>query len=205
MTHSFNVEVAQRFGVEKAIVIEHIEFHSQANADDGRYQKDGKSYGALPKRVVETRYPYLKYNSVRKWLKELEQDGILESIQPELKNWKQQKFYRVTIDLRDHVVDLSDHSSYNIQSKYNYIQFVDLWNELFNTKARITDGKRAQIRTRLKTFTEEEIKKALHNRSKSAKLLSPTNWDAFWRNDEYVESWLNKGEKKQQQIESWKL
>lgn len=101
--------------------------------------------------------------------------------------------------------ELSSHTKETPINKYNYIQFVDLWNELFNTRARITDGKRAQIKARLKTFTEEEIKKALHNRSKSDKLLSPTNWDAFWRNDEYVEGWLNKGEKKQQQIESWKL
>lgn len=85
--------------------------------------------------------------------------------------------------------------------KNNYVQFVDLWNETYGTKLRITDGKRTQIKARLESFTEDEIKLSIANRSKDSFLNGEgkkylTSWNSFWRNDEKVERYLNQEQPK---------
>jgi len=47
----------------------------------------------------------------------------------------------------------------------NYKQFVDFWNEVNECNLRITDNKREQIRARLRTYSEEELKRSIRNRS----------------------------------------
>lgn len=81
--------------------------------------------------------------------------------------------------------------------KKDYVQFVDLWNEVNDCNLRVTDKKRESIRARLSTFSEEEIKTAIRNRSKDEWINGEGqkfkgNWDSFWRNDEKVERYLLK-------------
>lgn len=74
--------------------------------------------------------------------------------------------------------------------------FLNEWNQVYGTKLKLTQSKRTQIKQRLKTFSQEEILQAMHKRRHDywlnhdgAKHLS--SWDAFWRNDEKVEKYLN--------------
>ncbi len=206
MEHKFNVELATKYGIEKAIIISHIWFHQQSNGKHPAFTRNGKTYGFLTKVVVENSYPYLKYNSVRRWLKELEDDGVLESIQPNIQNWKQQKYYRLHDDISGQWSDQSGQSSINTNEKVNYVQFVDLWNQLFGANLRITEGKRKQINARLSRFSEEELRQALHNRSHNDWIMQSKykgEWDSFWRNDEKVERYLN--QKQEEKLESWQI
>ena len=79
----------------------------------------------------------------------------------------------------------------------NYVQFVDLWNQVNECNLRVTDNKREQIRSRLRTYSEDELKTSIRNRSKDDWINGEgkkykTNWDSFWRNDEKPERYLNK-------------
>lgn len=86
-------------------------------------------------------------------------------------------------------------TSNNTTSNNNYVQFVEFWNEVNNCQLRITDKKREQIRSRLRTFTEEEIRQSIRNRSQDEWINGDgakfkTDWNSFWRNDEKVERYL---------------
>lgn len=85
------------------------------------------------------------------------------------------------------------------ESKVNYVQFVDYWNEVNDCNLRVTDKKRESIRARLRTYSEEEIKQSILNRSKDDWINGEgekykTDWMSFWRNDEKVERYLHKKE-----------
>jgi len=83
------------------------------------------------------------------------------------------------------------------EEKNNYVQFVDLWNQVNDCNLRVTDNKREQIRARLRTYSEDELKTSIRNRSKDDWINGEgkkykTDWNSFWRNDEKPERYLNK-------------
>lgn len=95
---------------------------------------------------------------------------------------------------------MSTHTKETIKETiYKYSDFVDLWNQTYGTKLKVTESKKKQIRDRLKTFTEDEIKESIRNRAKDKWLNGDgieflKEWSAFWRNDEKVERYLNTDE-----------
>jgi hypothetical protein len=77
----------------------------------------------------------------------------------------------------------------------NYVQYVDLWNDVNDCSLRITDKKREQIRARLGTYSEDELKKSIKNRAKNSWINGEgkkykSDWNSFWRNDEKPERYL---------------
>lgn len=119
-THKFDVEDAKKHGIEKAILLEHLRFHQSANEGNPDLTFDGKPYAFIKKETIEKMYSYMNYNSVRKWLKELEDEGVLESCKPHAKGGYHLKYYHVfTNDISDQsngttdqsLNDISDHSS----------------------------------------------------------------------------------------------
>lgn len=85
-------------------------------------------------------------------------------------------------------------------------KFVDLWNECNGTKLRITDGKRKQIKARLKKFTEAEIESAIKARG-STKWVKENNqsnnWDAMFRDDDSLEHWLLRSDEQSPEKDAW--
>lgn len=74
--------------------------------------------------------------------------------------------------------------------------FIELWNKVNECSIRYTPKKRGQVKSRLKTFTPEEISNAIIKRGKDPWILGDgrkfrADWDSFWRNDEKVERYLN--------------
>lgn len=99
----------------------------------------------------------------------------------------------------------STQSKVKESKEYNYVEFVDFWNEVNNAQCRLTSKKRTQIKQRLKTFTEDEIKQAIENRSVDEWINGDgskfkADWESFWRNDEKVERYLNKQPKEEESM-----
>ena len=93
----------------------------------------------------------------------------------------------------------------NREDNNNYVQFVYLWNDVNECNLRITDKKREQIRARLRTYSEDELKTSIRNRSEDDWINGEgkkykTNWDSFWRNDEKPERYLTQNENGQYKV-----
>lgn len=81
---------------------------------------------------------------------------------------------------------------------------ITIWNALHKTNIRPTQNKLRQLRSRMKTFTLEEIEEAVRNRAKSEWIRGEgashaSNWDSLFRNDDQVDKYLNMKPKKQEQ------
>ena len=94
-SHKFDVEDAKKYGVEKAIILEHIKYHQESNTGYKDAQFSGKSYAFLKADTIKKMYPYFNYKSVNRWLRELEEDGVIESVKPRAKFGEHLKYYRV--------------------------------------------------------------------------------------------------------------
>lgn len=96
-THKFDVEDAVKYGVNKAILLEHLRFHQQANQGNSDLTFDGKPYAFIKPETIEKMYPYFSYDSIRRWLRELEEDGIIVSIKPKAKIGNHLKYYHLIL------------------------------------------------------------------------------------------------------------
>ena len=79
---------------------------------------------------------------------------------------------------------------------------IDTWNRLHGTSIRTTPNKFRQLRQRLKTFSIDEIKTAISNRSQSEWIRGEgashaSNWDSLFRNDDQIDKYLNMKTKKE--------
>ena len=85
------------------------------------------------------------------------------------------------------------------EEKINYALFIDTWNKIHDCRVVLNDKKKKQIRARLRSFTIEELGKAIENRLNDPWLNGEgskyrNNWDSFWRSDEKIELYLNRKE-----------
>lgn len=77
MNHSFRVDVAERYGVNAAIIGEYMSFWLSKNAADGRNVHDGRAwtYGSI--KSFAKLFPYLSEKAIRTALNKLIDAGIL--------------------------------------------------------------------------------------------------------------------------------
>lgn len=80
--HSFNTAVAEDFGVEKAIILEHFVFWVRKNyANRKNIYKDGKAYTYNSAEAFAEIFTYFKARKIADLLRQMEADGLIQSIQ----------------------------------------------------------------------------------------------------------------------------
>lgn len=114
MNHSFNVELAMKYGIEEAILIENFAFWIKKNAANGVNYVDGEYWTYNTAKALEELFPYMNLKKIQRILVKLEELKILKSdnfnkkaydrtkwyciIDPEIKNMYQLNF--VSTELR---------------------------------------------------------------------------------------------------------
>ena len=79
--HSFNVNVAKKVGVNKAILLQYIEFWVDKNKANKVLIYEGKAWVYHTSSGFEEIFSYMKANTIAKYLVELEKEGYLHSCQ----------------------------------------------------------------------------------------------------------------------------
>ena len=77
--HHFRIEDAVEYGVEKAILLYNIEYWLGKNKANGKNLKDGYYWTYNSSTAFFKLFPYLSVRSISRWLKQLEDDGIILS------------------------------------------------------------------------------------------------------------------------------
>ncbi|RDU51724.1 hypothetical protein CQA49_08145 [Helicobacter sp. MIT 00-7814] len=78
-THSFNIKVAQAVGIEKAILLQYIEFWIEKNKANEVAFYDGKYWVYHTAKAFAVIFPYLNEVKISRLLRELEKEGFLFS------------------------------------------------------------------------------------------------------------------------------
>ena len=81
--HHFNIETAKKYGVNKAILLYNLSYwldHNKANKANVYKYKGKKYYWTYNSaRAFEELFPYFNKRSITRWLRELEEDGVIVS------------------------------------------------------------------------------------------------------------------------------
>ena len=81
MNHSFNVDIAKKYGIEKAVLLENFSFWIAKNKANKKNIFEGKAYTYNTAEAFETLFPYMKARKIAQILREMENEGLLLSRQ----------------------------------------------------------------------------------------------------------------------------
>jgi len=178
--HSFNIIAAQELGIEKSILLGYISYWCRKNEVNGKNIFDGKAYTYNTYDAFEELFPYMKSRTIRKHIKELEDDGYIESRNDINDNkWDKTKWYhrtdkQVGIELTQNVTsesqNMSDHNNEQFIHNSNAVHTQDAedaifnaWNNLAsNTELSkiqsLTKSRKSKLKTRFKDFADFDTK-----------------------------------------------
>lgn len=77
MEHSFDIEVAQEYGIAEAIFIKHFQFWIAKNKANGSHQHDNRTWTYNSNKAFAELFPYLSTQSIRTSLKHLTERGVI--------------------------------------------------------------------------------------------------------------------------------
>lgn len=77
--HQFNVGIAQKYGVEEAIIIQHFHFWLEKNEANGKNFHDGKYWTFNSAKAFSKIFPYWSAKSIARKLKNMEARGLIIS------------------------------------------------------------------------------------------------------------------------------
>lgn len=89
LSHNFDIEDAQRHGVDGAILINNFRFWILKNRANGKHEYDGRTWTYNSMAALAELFPYWTMSQIRRILKNLIKDGVLVS-----GNYNQNKYDR---------------------------------------------------------------------------------------------------------------
>ena len=105
MNHSFSVEVAEKFGIEKAVILENFYFWIRKNKANKKNIHDGRCYTYNTAEAFAELFPYIKERKIAQLLREMEnEDNLL--ISGQFFNYDRTKSYTLT----DFALSFFEHS-----------------------------------------------------------------------------------------------
>jgi predicted transcriptional regulator len=96
MTYQFDVELATKHGIEKAVLLHHLLFWQYRNEANGKNLKDGKTWTYNTGAAFAKLFPFWSTHKIYRLLRELEQEGLIESRCYSDKKSDRTKWYTVT-------------------------------------------------------------------------------------------------------------
>lgn len=110
MKHYFDVDVAEKYGIEAAIIIEQIAYWVRHNEHNGKNLNDGKywMYNSIP--AFKKQHTYMSERKIRRTLKDLEKQGVISTGNYNKKGFDRTKWYTIEIPMKrngDVLVDSS--------------------------------------------------------------------------------------------------
>ena len=79
MNHTFNVDIAIKLGVEKAVIIENMAFWIKKNIANGTHDHEGRTWTYNSARAFAEMFPYMSKSKIARLLREMEGAIILVS------------------------------------------------------------------------------------------------------------------------------
>lgn len=95
-THSFDVNVAIKFGVPVAIVLNHIAFWIQKNQANEKHLHDGRYWTYNSIKAFQTLFPYWSFKQMRAVVEKLKETGLVLTGNYNAKGYDQTQWYALS-------------------------------------------------------------------------------------------------------------
>ena len=98
MDHSFNVEIATKYGIEESIILGEIAYNIEANIQNYKNFYDGYFWVCRSASAFNEMFPYINERKVSRVLKNLENLGVIKSGNFNLSTYDRTKWYTIIDD-----------------------------------------------------------------------------------------------------------
>ena len=169
--HAFNVEEAEKYGIEQAILLQHIRFWCIQNKGKESHEHDGKVYMYQSASEMQKHYPYWSRQKISRILRDMESVGIIISGNFNKIGYDQTKWYTLNIDcsklnngslnIKQPIPDTKPNTKTDILfnecwalygKKGNKARAIQYW-------AKLTEGEKENIKLAIPTYVKSrEIK-----------------------------------------------
>lgn len=167
--HAFKVEHAEKYGVNGAIILFHIEFWLEKNAANNRNIHEGKVWTYSSVSAFEKLFPYWSKDQIRRILKSLEDAGAIESHNFNKSTYDRTKWY---------TSNAFDVSAYSISQKPQF-DVAESPNGLGETTEPIPDTN-TDTKTDIETDTVSCAVSAPEALPETNRKSYPETFEAFW-------------------------
>lgn len=104
MEHHFNIDVANDFGIEEAIILHSIFFWLSKNASNNKHFYDGLYWFYNSKKAFVEMFPYMNETKIFRLLKNLEEKGLIAKGNYSKDKWDKTNWYALTKNGIDYMV-----------------------------------------------------------------------------------------------------
>lgn len=182
MEHHFNVEVACRYGMLEAVLLNHLEFWLKKNEANERNFYDGRYWTYNSVKALQKLFPYVSEHKIRNALKRLEDDGVIMTGNYNKSSYDRTMWYSISDKgfsiLQNYKMEITKKQNGNDKKIkpipdnntddysdiiYNIVKYM---NEMCGTQYRYSTRKtRELIRARLNEgFREEDFYEVIHKK-----------------------------------------
>lgn len=107
MNHSFNVEVAEKYGIEAALLIENIAFWIKHNRDENKNFVQGRYWVYNSLKSFSQLFPYINLKKIQRTLTKLEKLNIIKSGNFNRSTCDRTKWYTIVDERINEIYDLT--------------------------------------------------------------------------------------------------
>lgn len=162
MEHSFNVELATRLGVEKAVIIHNMYFWINHNAKNNKNVYDSSVWTYNSASAFGKLFPYIKDRTISRYLLELERDGYIKTGNYSDNIFDKTKWYSFTDNFLEELKNLGFDIENMLLSQNVHIDTHKMANRSTENDEPIPDSKH----TDEKQYDKEEIDKSISKKER---------------------------------------
>jgi|TARA_R100000482_G_scaffold100226_1_gene43652 hypothetical protein len=128
--HAFNVDEATKYGVEQAILLQHLRFWICQNVGKETHTHIGKTWMYQTASDMHNHFPYFSRQKISRLLREMENKGIIQSGNFNKSGYDQTKWYTINIEcseLNNAYDKIKQPIPYNNQDNKTDSMFEECW------------------------------------------------------------------------------
>ena len=165
MEHQFNVELATKLGVEKAVIIHNMYYWINHNAKNNKNVYDSSVWTYNSASAFGKLFPYIKDRTISRYLLELERDGYIKTGNYSDNIFDKTKWYSFTDNFLEELKNLGFDIENILLSQNVHIDTHKMANRTTESGEPITDSKQADIKQEEKEERDKSLskKKATYN------------------------------------------
>lgn len=96
VNHSFSVEIAQKYGIEEAIILENIYFWILKNKANKKHEKDGQTWTYNTQVAFTKLFPYMNRSKIQRVMAKLEKEGLINKGNYNVAKYDKTTWYSLT-------------------------------------------------------------------------------------------------------------
>ena len=159
MEHQFNVELATKLGVEKAVIIHNMYYWINHNAKNNKHVYNNSVWTYNSASAFGKLFPYIKDRTISRYLLELERDGYIKTGNYSDNIFDKTKWYSFTDNFLEELKNLGFDIENILLSQNVHIDTHKMANRTTESGEPITDSKQEDVKQEEKEEIDKSISK----------------------------------------------